>query len=794
MASKLKSLTKRKSGAADISPGDAFSPLREEYKPDSTRARFEELAQTYRETHSDQGRVLGKLDDAVQKRESLIQLITMVKGGQLPPTNEIVDLVHKMDFDRMRGHATTFQGKKVIDNLENTTAASVRAFEEINGEDNVQAIVYDLNNMRVKTKDDRKKLAQKSKQTTEESKSIASSAGKDFLVLAGGVGTSAAFRKAVTDLGNLISATVQNKQPKDEDTAPLTDRVRDLVVEVRADRNVQRSLASLSSLFTTTYNKSTSAAKDARDKAKDYVATEDAKDARDHTRDIFTRLGNGYDLTAMFAAISAIGVMYRDNENFGKLADDTKEFGRWAMNVDADKLTSDEFETRSREILERGRHILTEQDSEHFATVSSESKEFMKAVQANPVLVDYKDSMAGLAHSVVGHTDMTGEERREHYRALRQDVMANLPVLMQAIRYVPIPRVAGMNDQLEFAADNIVLDLKHFVPEHISFDSHSEVYPRAAMLKEDKAKRSQQGFRAEQFFYVTITGVNCVAKKVAFYVKKKKGIPRVAEKGIADLVMDGRGMDITMRLRKLHESETPRVPLPAKASEKESLPTSAKAAGKKSSLKQPKKGAAQMRTERMFDIADIKVKLHSLDIRVHENKHAISSKLGLALMMPVAKRLIAKRLAQSLAEYMVSGDRLLSRYSGTAESLVIGSSKRAMSSAVGAVKQGTQKGKTQIGKLKSQTKEKADKAKDKTQDVAEKAKDKTQDVADMPKDEAVAKTEDAIAQAGDKAKGAIEKTEAKADAQTDLNKIIQQHDQRRDSLVDHDNAARTETA
>ncbi|KAJ2884934.1 hypothetical protein IWW38_005374, partial [Coemansia aciculifera] len=381
------------------------------------------------------------------------------------------------------------------------------------------------------------------------------------------------------------------------------------------------------------------------------------EDARNHTRDIFTRLGNGYDLSAMFAAISAIGVMYRDNENFGKLADNTKDFGRWAMNVDADKLTSDEFETRARDLLEEGRNVLTEQDSEHFETVSTESKQFMKAVQANPVLVEYKDAMAGLAYSVMGHPDMTGEERREHYRALRQDVMANLPVLMQAIRYVPIPRVAGMNDKLEFAADNIVLDLKNFVPEHIAFDSHSEMYPRAAMLKEDKAMRSQQGFRAEQFFYVTITGVNCVAKKVAFYLKKKTGIPRIAEKGVADLLMDGRGMDVTLRLRKLHDSEMPRVPLPAKASE-ESPSTSSKAAGKKSAMKQPKKSssAVQMRPERMFDIADVKVKIHSLNIRVHENKHTVSSKVGLMMMMPVAKRLIAKRLAQSLAEYMVQSD------------------------------------------------------------------------------------------------------------------------------------------
>ncbi|KAJ2882660.1 hypothetical protein H4R27_003295 [Coemansia aciculifera] len=780
MASKLINLAKRKSSIADINPGEAFGPLSDDYKTDSTRARFEELASTYRNSNDTQGHALGMRDDAVQKRESLVQLITKVKDGELPPTSDIVDLVHKMDFDKMREHATTFQGRKVIDNFENSTAAGIIAFEEINGEENAQEIVRDLNNARIKTKDDRKKLTKKTKQGAEESKGIVSSAGKDFLVLAGGIGTSAAFRKAITDLGSLISATVQNKQPKDEDMEPLTNRVRDLVVEVRADRNVQRALTSLSSLFTTTYNKSASAAKEVRDKAKGHVATEDLKDANAHTRDIFTRLGNGYDLTAMFEAISAIGVMYRDNEDFGKLADDTKEFGRWAMNVDADKLTSDEFETRSRELLEKGRHTLTEQDSKHFETVSEESKKFMKAVKANPVLVEYKDAMAGFAHSVVGHSDMTSEERREHYRALRQDFMANLPVLIQAIRYVPIPRVAGQNDELEFAADNIVLDLKHFVPDHISFDSHSEVYPRSAMLKEDKAKRSQKGFRAEQYFYLTITGVHCVAKKVAFYVKKKKGIPRVAEKGIADLVMDGRGMDITLRLRKLHESETPRVPVPV--SPEESLaPSSAKAAGKKSALKQPKKSAAdaaRTRAERMFDIADVKVKIHSLDIRVHENKHTISSKLGLMLMMPVARRLISKRMAQLLAEYMGQSDRMLSKYGGSAESMVVGSSKHVMSAAVGAVKQGALKSKERLGKLKGKSKE----TKEQVEDAAEKPKDRAQDVADMPKDEAMARVEDKAEDTTNKAVDIMDQVEDQA--QADVSKLAQQQDQRRDSLVE----------
>ncbi|KAJ2027587.1 hypothetical protein IWW57_002538, partial [Coemansia sp. S610] len=441
MVSKLKSLGKRKSSAADISPGDAFGPLSDDYKLDSTRARFEELASTYRNSHDKHGHALSKLDDAVQGRESLIQLLASMKEGEIPPTCDIVDMVRKLDFDKMREYTTTFQGKKEI--------------------------VRDLNNARIKTKDDRKVLAQKVKKGAKESKEIVSDAGKDFLVLAGGVATSAAFRKAVTDLASLVSLTVRNKQTKYFDTEPLTNRVRDLVLEVRTDRYVQRSLKSLNSLFTTVHGKSAQAAKEAHDKVKGHEATEDLKDARDHARDIFTRLGNGYDLTALFAAISAIGVMYRDNEEFGKLIGDMKDFGSWAMNVEAEKLTSEEFKTRSHELIEKGRSTLTEKDQEQFKTVSEESQNYMNAVKANPVLVDYKDAMAGLAHSVVGHSDMTSEERREHHRALRQDVMANLPVLIQAIRYLPIPRVSGQNNELEFAADNIVLDLQHFVPEHI---------------------------------------------------------------------------------------------------------------------------------------------------------------------------------------------------------------------------------------------------------------------------------------------------------------------------------------
>ncbi|KAJ2030931.1 hypothetical protein IWW57_000947 [Coemansia sp. S610] len=119
--------------------------------------------------------------------------------------------------------------------------------------------------------------------------------------------------------------------------------------------------------------------------------------------------------------------------------------------------------------------------------------------------------------------------------------------------------------------------------------------------------------------------------------------------------------------------------------------------------------------------------------------------------MPVAKRLISKRLAQSLAEFMVQGDRMLSKYGSSAESMVVGGSRRAFSVAVGAAKQGATKSKEQLGKLKGKSKD----AKEQVKDAKEEVKDAAKAVADKAHD--LADTE---------------------------NKLAQQQEYRRDSLVE----------
>ncbi|KAJ2082832.1 hypothetical protein H4R24_001290 [Coemansia sp. RSA 988] len=688
---------RRNSTGSDFHPGDNFLPLNETFKPDSTRARFEELVRTYRSTTDRNGRTLSKFDYAMEKQASIFHLIELAKGGNLPRTEQIANAVHHFNFDKMREHATTFQGKKVIDNLENTTNSGVKAFEEINGEDDAQNIIADLDNVRKKTIDDRKVLARKAKQGTSASKETANIAGSDFLVLARGIGTSTTFRKAFADFFNLLNDTVQNKTPEERDSSEsLVDRMRNLIVEVRANHDVRKSLSSLHGVYMMTYNRGSQATDNVAEQFKDHPANEDLSDARVQAKKLFTKLGNGYDLGTMISALSAIGAMSRNNEGFSKLMDNAKDFGDWSLNVDSDELTSDEFKSRSQDLIDQSQHVLSDDERKQFSTLSTEFNSYVHAIGENPVLVEYKDSMMGLVRSITG-SGLGAEERHEHYRALRQDILANLPILIQAIRYAPLPRIAGQNKDIEFAADNIVLDLKRFIPEHISLDLHSEIYPRASMIKNKSSRLSDRGFNGEQFFYLNITGIHFVAKRVAFYIKKKRGLPRLAEKGIADFLVRDRGMDLVIRLRRLHNSEKPQVVLDKSA-------TSAKA---KSKVAEDGSESSRTRAKRELDIVDVKVNLHDLDIRVRENKHNISSTLALALMRPIARKLIARNIAKSLTGGLVQGDEILAKYSSTAEGFIANNSKKAMASAKDVAKKGSQKSKDQITKMRNNSKGKS---------------------------------------------------------------------------------------
>ncbi|KAJ2477538.1 hypothetical protein IWW56_004271, partial [Coemansia sp. RSA 2131] len=286
----------------------------------------------------------------------------------------------------MREYATTFQGKKVIDNLEASTNSGAKAFEDINGEDNVQTIITDLDSVRKKTVDDRKVLARKAKHSAEASKDTASIAGKDFMNISRSVGTSSTFRKALADMLNLANDMVQNKDSDNDTSEPMTDRIRNMIVEVRENPRMRKSLSSLHALYLTTYNRGSEAAQSAEEQLKDHPANDDLADARSHAKTLFTNLGNGYDITALLSAIAEIGNMTRNNKGFSKLTDDARDFGNWAMEVDEKELTSDEFKSRSQALIDKSHDVLSDEERAHFKNLSSESTNYMHAVRDNPVL------------------------------------------------------------------------------------------------------------------------------------------------------------------------------------------------------------------------------------------------------------------------------------------------------------------------------------------------------------------------------------------------------------------------
>ncbi|KAJ2793873.1 hypothetical protein H4R21_005724, partial [Coemansia helicoidea] len=236
---KSEGLNMRKSSMSDISPSSSFQALPEHFKPSSTRARFEELASTYRNTDDQQGRTLARLDDVAAKESEIVRLIQMAKAGRLPPTDQIVDAMGRLDFAKMRENATTLQGKKVIDRARDMTSAGTKAFEEVNRDDDVQEIIERLDIARRKTADDRKAMARKAKSGTAEPADAPAISGKDFMVLAKGVATSADYRRSFVDLFRLLGDIMLSKGPTAADTESLVERMRALAMDMHGSSDMR---------------------------------------------------------------------------------------------------------------------------------------------------------------------------------------------------------------------------------------------------------------------------------------------------------------------------------------------------------------------------------------------------------------------------------------------------------------------------------------------------------------------------------------------------------------------------
>jgi len=157
---------------------------------------------------------------------------------------------------------------------------------------------------------------------------------------------------------------------------------------------------------------------------------------------------------------------------------------------------------------------------------------------------------AGVVQSDVSYLDTEGKLQIDTDMLTRlQKVL--LPVLADAMKYIPVPRIQTSDSQKEFWLDNIVLCGYDIIPENIKFHLESD---SEFSLQDIEVKSTHT------FLVIQLRHFRTELKDVDFYYKKKT-FPEIEDKGRVTFRIKGQGANLTLtyKVEQKPEDKLPRI-------------------------------------------------------------------------------------------------------------------------------------------------------------------------------------------------------------------------------------------
>jgi len=184
-----------------------------------------------------------------------------------------------------------------------------------------------------------------------------------------------------------------------------------------------------------------------------------------------------------------------------------------------------------------GLNLMNQFSEKLFKSFLKTSQELIQAFEDDN-FVQVLRHQAGIIRSDITYTDSEGKEQIDTQLLSKlQGVL--LPVLADALKYIPIPRIASSNSNQEFWLDNIVLCIYDLLPENIYF--HIESDSRFS-LKDLEIKASQT------HLIINLDRIITELKDMEFYFKTKKW-PGVSDRGRVSVRIFGQGARLKLIFR-----------------------------------------------------------------------------------------------------------------------------------------------------------------------------------------------------------------------------------------------------
>lgn len=222
----------------------------------------------------------------------------------------------------------------------------------------------------------------------------------------------------------------------------------------------------------------------------------------------------------------------KEDQKFHNYLCELKEF---ILKAKSDQeIMSKEFKEKSKDLARRGRQLMREFKEDDLKPLLDSANVMVENIK-NDDFLQILQHHAGIVQSDLTYVDMQGTLQPDTDMLTKlQKVL--LPVLVDALKYIPVPKIVSKDAKREYWLDKIVLCSYDIIPENIRFHLESD---SEFSLQDIEVKGTHS------FLVIQLNKLRTELKDVEFWFKKKT-FPELEDKGRVTFRIKGQGARLTL--------------------------------------------------------------------------------------------------------------------------------------------------------------------------------------------------------------------------------------------------------
>jgi hypothetical protein len=389
----------------------------------------------------------------------------------------------------------------------------------------------------------------------------------------------------------------------------LINRLQETVTNLRERRDYSESVSTLSTLIKRYAMVYSRAASEIAEVAADDIQENQATDRALHNFWIFVKSFG--DTESWEKSEQLMKQVYSHKENDPEFEDLMNDIGNSLQKLLTDPDFFSNAQEKFQELREKGKKVGTDSSlRDDIDALLGQLGTTLQSVFEDKDIHNLVQTSMKLAQILSPTQAVTNPD------LIQDSISVFVPLLIQAIQYVPIPRLEVSTPEIDLLLENLIVEPGHTV-NHTSFLPYRLKVETYNDLEFFKAK-FRTATKTTSLVTIKLDGLSIRAEEIGFWMRAHKGFLRLADEGIGSFALDERGIDIHVDVE-----------------------------------------VGKEKLEQILTLKAVRVHIHKLDYTLRQSKFSWLAWLMKPLLRPVLRKVMEKQLSKALGDFFHAANREL---------------------------------------------------------------------------------------------------------------------------------------